>query len=151
MLRRDFAVGVHVVKIGPVFGDDHLKWSPAPRGWKVQHLGQEYRRRLAVVSRQDRVVEMDGHVASRSVASHPAVWTAFPYFIFRCNNSPQFSEGGSGITSAAHIFGLAGLISTACCSVCVIHTAGHKMHLPQSQSRFAFSWIAPVMGVSSQC
>src|SRR5215813_11797816 len=64
MLRRDFAVGVHVIEIGPVFGDDHLKWSPAPRGWKIQHLGQEYRRGLAVVSRQDRVVEMNGHVAS---------------------------------------------------------------------------------------
>jgi len=35
-----------------------------PWGWKIQHLGQEYRRGLAVVSRQDRVVEMDGHVAS---------------------------------------------------------------------------------------
>src|SRR6266852_5449536 len=64
MLRRDFAVGVHVIEIGPVFGDDHLKWSPAPRGWKIQHFGQEYRRGLAVVSRQDRVVKMDGHVAS---------------------------------------------------------------------------------------
>src|SRR5215831_14258474 len=64
MLRRDFAVGVHVIEIGPVFGDDHLKWSPAPRGWKIQHLGQEYRRGLAVVSRQDRVIEMDGHVPS---------------------------------------------------------------------------------------
>jgi len=63
-LRRDFAVGVHVIEIGPVFGDDHLKWPPAPRGWKIQHLGEEYRRGLAVVSRQDRVVEMDGHVAS---------------------------------------------------------------------------------------
>src|SRR5262245_19917306 len=64
MLRRDFAVGVHVIKIGSVFGDDHLKWPPAPRGWKIQHLGQEYRRGLAVVSRQDCVIEMDGHVAS---------------------------------------------------------------------------------------
>ena len=89
MLRRDFAVGVHVIEIGPVFGDDHLKWSPVPRGWKIQHLGQEYRRGLAVVGRQDRVIEMNGHVASpesswsfsRSIANHPAVWTAFPYFI----------------------------------------------------------------------
>src|SRR5207248_5782183 len=30
MLRRDF-VGVHVIEIGPVLGDDHLEWPPVLR------------------------------------------------------------------------------------------------------------------------
>jgi hypothetical protein len=37
---------------------------PIEAGQGYQHLGQEYRRGLAVVSRQDRVIEMNGHVAS---------------------------------------------------------------------------------------
>ena len=31
MLRRDFAVSVHVIEIGSVLGDDDLKWPPALR------------------------------------------------------------------------------------------------------------------------
>ena len=71
-------------RLASVFGDDHLtRWS------RLEDSRPGISPSLAVVGRQDRVIEMNGHVASpesswsfsRSIANHPAVWTAFPYFI----------------------------------------------------------------------
>jgi hypothetical protein len=35
VLRSNVALGIHVVEVGAVFGGDHIKWSPPPRGWET--------------------------------------------------------------------------------------------------------------------
>ncbi|MHC2296501.1 hypothetical protein ACVJBD_000707 [Rhizobium mongolense] len=62
VLAYDLTFRIHIVEICIVVGRDHVERPPAPRRRQTQHIGQEICRGLTVSSRQDGMIEMDGHI-----------------------------------------------------------------------------------------